>query len=183
MSAASCAHASMKRDLTKLAPHDDEGALRVIVESPRGSSSKLAYDPTSRLFAVSRELPLGVAYPFDWGFIPGTLGADGDPLDVMALHQARTYPGVLLPCRILGMVEVVQREGRGKPQVNNRIIATPHWHRPLAKLMEARDLPLPARHQIEQFFIVAAAMTDKRLALKGWATRLATERFIAANLA
>ncbi len=173
----------MARDIAKLAPFDDEGALRVIVESPRGSSLKLAYEPKLRLFSVSRELPLGLAYPFDWGFIPGTLGEDGDPLDAMALHNAASFPGVLLPCRILGMVEVEQREGRGRPQVNNRIIATPHWHRPLARLTEARDLPAPARRDIEQFFVATAAMTGKRLTLKGWASRRATERFIAANLA
>ena len=131
---------------------------------------------------MSRELPLGVRYPFDWGFIPGTLGEDGDPLDAMALHHATSYPGVLLPCRILGMVEVVQRGGRGKPQVNNRIIATPHWHRPLTRLTEARDLPAPARREIEQFFVAAAALMGKELKFKGWATRRATERFIAASL-
>jgi inorganic pyrophosphatase len=172
----------MTRDLTKLAPYDDEGALRVVVESPRGSSLKLEYDPAVRMFSISRELPLGIAYPFDWGFIPGTLGEDGDPLDAMALHHATSFPGVLLPCRILGMVEVVQREGRGRPQVNNRIITTPHWHRPLAKLTEARDLPLPARREIEQFFVAAAAMTGKRLTLKGWASRRTTEKFVEANL-
>ena len=173
----------MTRDLTKLAPYDDEGSLRVVVESPRGSSLKLAYEPKLRMFSISRQLPLGVVYPFDWGFIPGTQGEDGDPLDAMALHHGTSFPGVLLPCRILGMVEVVQREGRGKPQVNNRIITTPNWHRPLAKLAEARDLPRPARREIEQFFVAAAAMTGKRLTLKGWATPRAARQFVEANLA
>ena len=73
----------MAHDLTKLETYDDQGSLRVVVESPRGSSLKLDFDPKLRLFTISRELPLGVAYPFDWGFIPGTRGDDGDPLDAM----------------------------------------------------------------------------------------------------
>ena len=169
-------------DLTKLAPFDDDGALRVIVESPRGSSLKLKYEPDLRMFSVARDLPLGVVYPFDWGFVPGTCGEDGDPLDAMAIHRTPTFPGVVLPCRILGMVEVVQREGQRPSMVNNRIIATPAWHASLKKLTEARDLPAHARNEIEQFFVTAAAMTGKRLQIKGWATRRRTEKFVQRNL-
>jgi len=173
----------MSGDLTRLLPFDDDGALRVIVESPRGSAVKLAYDPSLRTFSVSRALPLGVVYPFDWGFIPGTLGDDGDPVDAMALHPASSYPGVVLPCRILGMVEVVQREGKSRPKVNNRVIATPSWHSPLDKIGEARDLPRRAKAEIEQFFLTVATMTGKRLTIKGWATRRDTARFLQRKLA
>jgi len=173
----------MSGDLTRLLPFDDDGALRVIVESPRGSAVKLAYDRSLRTFSVSRALPLGVVYPFDWGFIPGTLGDDGDPVDAMALHPASSYPGVVLPCRILGMVEVVQREGKSRPQVNNRVIATPIWHSPLDQIGEARDLPGRARAEIEQFFLTVATMTGKRLTIKGWATRRDTAKFLQRKLA
>lgn len=173
----------MSADLTKLPAYDDDGTLRVIVESPRRSSLKLKYEPALRVFTISRELPLGVTYPFDWGFIPGTLGEDGDPIDAMAIHETPTYPGVVLPCRILGMVEVVQREERGAPKVNNRVIATPGWHAPLEKIAEARELPAKARAEIEQFFITAAALTGKRLEITGWATRRRTEKFLQQHLA
>src|SRR5437773_2507037 len=111
----------MARDLTKLETYDEDGSLRVVVESPRGSALKLDFDPKLRLFTIARELPLGVAYPFDWGFIPGTRGDDSDPLDAMVLHHQPSYPGVVLPCRILGMVEIEQRAGNSKPEVNNQI--------------------------------------------------------------
>jgi inorganic pyrophosphatase len=141
------------RNLTKLTPYDDDGALRVVVEAPRGSSLKLEYDPDSDLFTVSRSLPLGMAYPFDWGFVPDTTAADGDPVDALAIHPASTFPGVVLPCRLLGMVEIEQTDPKGKPQVNNRVIATPAWHEALKELAEARDLPKDVRHQLEQFFV------------------------------
>jgi inorganic pyrophosphatase len=120
-----------------------------------------------------------VTYSFDWGFVPGTLGDDGDPLDALVLHHSSTYPGLLLPCPILGMVEIVQREGKGRPEVNNRIIATPRWHTALDDLEEAGDLPKTARKQLEQFFLTTATLTGKRLEIKGWATRRDTEKFIA----
>lgn len=168
--------------LDRLGSYGEDGSLRVIVESPRGSSIKFEYDPVNRVFTVSRELPLGVVYPFDWGFVPGTKGDDRDPLDAMALHHSPTYPGVLLPCRILGMVEIVQREGKQRPEVNNRIIATPLWHAPLKALEEARDLPKEARRQIEQFFLTTATLTGKRLTIKGWASKRDTRKFLERNL-
>jgi inorganic pyrophosphatase len=171
----------MTRDLTKLEPYDDDGALRVIVEAPRSSSLKIDFDPKLRLFTISRELPLGVAYPFDWGFIPGTRGDDGDPLDAMVLHHQASYPGVVLPCRILGMVEIEQREGKSKPEINNRIIATPNWHQALSTLEEARDLPSSVRKQIEQFFVSSVAFTGNKLTVKGWGSSRKTKEFIDKN--
>jgi inorganic pyrophosphatase len=173
----------MSTDYTKLPAFDDEGSLRVIVESPRRCALKLKYEPALRLFTVSRELPLGVVYPFDWGFIPGTRGDDGDPIDVMAIHETATFPGVLLPCRVLGMVEVAERKGKGPVEVNNRVIATPLWYAPLEEVAEARDLSRDARDDIERFFVIAAALTGKRLEIKGWATRNRTEKFLHAHLA
>ncbi len=168
----------MPSDLTKLEPYDDEGSLRVVVESPRGSSLKLDFDPKLRLFTISRELPLGIAYPFDWGFIPGTRGDDGDPLDAMVLHHQPSYPGVVLPCRVLGMVKIEQREGKGKPEVNNRVIATPSWHEALSTLEEARDLPKSVHQQIEQFFVSSVAFTGKQITVEGWGSTRETKAFI-----
>jgi inorganic pyrophosphatase len=166
-------------NLARLAAFDDDNALRVVVESPRGSTLKLEYDPDQRLFTVSRSLPLGLAYPFDWGFVPGTVASDGDPVDALAIHQASSYPGVVLPCRILGMVELDEQTGSGKKrEVNNRIIATPAWHESLKALTEARDLPASIRDELEHFFVAATAFTGKKIRIRGWASCRATQRFI-----
>src|SRR5438105_4655569 len=103
-------------DLTKLEPFGEDGEVRMVVETPRGSAVKLVYDPKSRTFTVARALSLGITYPFDWGFVPGTLGEDGDPIDALAIHDSPTYPGVILPCRVLGLVEVTQKAQKGREE-------------------------------------------------------------------
>jgi hypothetical protein len=82
------------------------------------------------------------------------------------------------------MVEVEQRErkGRAKAETNNRIIATPAWHEPLRRFADARDLPGGARSEIEQFFVTAAAMTGKRVRIRGWSSRRDALRFVGRNL-
>lgn len=65
--------------ISALAPYDHDGHLRAVIEAPRGSANKLRYDPDLGVFVLHNVLPLGMSFPFDFGFVPGTLGADGDP--------------------------------------------------------------------------------------------------------
>src|SRR6187397_2754701 len=77
--------------------------FRVVVESPRGSNAKLKFDPELEAMSLSRPLTYGLTYPFDWGFVPGTRASDGDPLDAMLMWDTATFPGVVIPCRALGI--------------------------------------------------------------------------------
>jgi inorganic pyrophosphatase len=67
---------------------------------------------------------VGLTYPYDWGFIPSTEAEDGDPLDVLVIHDAQTYPGVVLRCRPVGILELEQ-QSKGKKERNDRIFAVP----------------------------------------------------------
>jgi inorganic pyrophosphatase len=69
------------------------------VETPRGSRAKFAYDPKLETFILSKSLITGLTYPHDWGFVPSTIADDGDPLDIMVIHDAATFPGIVLTCR------------------------------------------------------------------------------------
>ncbi|UVK57702.1 inorganic diphosphatase (plasmid) [Mesorhizobium sp. AR02] len=113
------------RDFLKL-PTTTGGLIRVVVETPRGAEAKLAYDPASRVFSYVRPLPVGMSYPYDWGFIPSTLGEDGDPLDGLVIHQAATAPGVVIKCQLLGALRVKQKDQDGQALRNDRFIFCPH---------------------------------------------------------
>ena len=154
--------------LGRLPAHSENGALNVVVECPRGSAVKLKYDDKLEALTIARALPLGLTYPFDWGFIPSTLAADGDPLDALVIHDTATYPGVVLPCRAIGVVEVVQQGRGGKRIRNDRIIARPLWHDRMGEFERVQQIPARLRQEIEQFFLSATFFTGKNPRIRGW---------------
>src|SRR3954468_15744657 len=109
--------------LDRLAPVDDKGDLRAVLETPQGSRHKLKYEPEMHAFKMSNTLPAGMFMPFDFGFFPGTKASDGDPLDVLVLMDAPAYPGVVVGVRLLGVIEAEQSDEGGKPYRNDRLIA------------------------------------------------------------
>ena len=158
---------SVAHDLTRLDPFDEDDVLRMVVETPRGAGVKLTYDPDLGTFTVTRALALGITYPFDWGFIPGTIAEDGDPLDALAVHDSATYPGVVLPCRPLGVVDVTQKGEKGRED-NPRLILMPTWHDRLGEFEKASGLPGRLKQEIEQFFVSATFFTGKNVRVEGW---------------
>ena len=164
-------------DLSRLEPYGEEGILRMVVETPRGASIKLAYAPGLGRFVAKRSLALGITYPFDWGFIPGTLAADGDPLDALAVHDGGTYPGVILPCRPLGVVDVTQKGKHGRED-NPRLVVIPTWHDRLREFEKASGLPQRLKEEIEQFFLSATFFTGKDARIEGWRGPRAASKLI-----
>jgi inorganic pyrophosphatase len=152
--------------LIDLPTRDDDGILRAVIETPRGSIAKIKYEPSLATFVLSRPLVLGVAYPYDWGFFPSTRAPDGDPLDVMVVHDATTYPGVVIACRPIGLVKVTQKkkEGKGRER-NDRIIAVPDCERRFANGQKLNDR---IKEELEQFFASVVLMEKKKLRIEGW---------------
>src|SRR5579863_660959 len=111
-------------DLTTLAHQLDakKGTCRAIIETPKGSRNKFDYDPESNLFMLGGLLPEGMMFPFDFGFIPSSLGGDGDPLDIIVLMDAPAHPGCIIEVRLIGIIEAEQTEKKGKTEVNNRLL-------------------------------------------------------------
>ncbi len=142
--------------------------FRVVVETPRGASAKLAYEPKTGVFQYSRPLPVGNTYPYDWGFVPSTLGDDGDPLDGMVIHQAATAPGVVIQCDLLGALRVKQKDPDGNVIRNDRYIFCPRKEDAVDKPLAADHVPQDLRQEIEQFFLSSVLGTGKTLKLKGW---------------
>src|SRR5262245_45986461 len=146
-----------------------DGRLHVIVESPAGATAKLKWDPELGLFVLSRPLPLGLYYPHDWGFVPGTRAADGDPLDALVLAEGTSYPGLLLPSRPLGVVRLEQnrKSGQGRER-NDRVVAVAAAGARQAGTRRQEDLPARVREEIEQFFLNAVFFEHKDAAILGW---------------
>ena len=152
-------------NLLHLPCRNEDGDLRVVVESPRGSRVKLDYDPVEQTFELGRPLNLGIAYPYDWGFIPSTRAPDGDPLDAMVYHDYPTYPGVVIAVKAIGVVRVVQKDPGEKRERNDRIIAVPvdekRWD-------DATQLQKRIRRELEDFFVIVTSMTGKKVRVEGW---------------
>ncbi len=111
-------------DILTLPPRLDRNDMtcRAVIETPKGSRSKFDYEPQSGLFELSGLLPEGMSFPLDFGFIPSTKGEDGDPLDVLVLHDQAIPVGVLLTIRLIGVIEGEQTE-RGVTVRNDRVLA------------------------------------------------------------
>jgi inorganic pyrophosphatase len=154
--------------LHKLPTWSDDGKLVCVVESPRGARAKFKYDPALKVFTLQRALILGIAYPYDWGFVPSTLGDDGDPLDGLVIHQAAAAPGVVIKCDLLGALRVKQRDPDGSKVRNDRYIFCPHKEDAPDEPVVSADVPEDLRREIEQFFLSSALGTGKKIKLKGW---------------
>jgi inorganic pyrophosphatase len=154
-------------NLLKIPTWADEGLVYAVVETPRGSTCKLDFDPDLRAFTLAKPLMAGLTYPYDWGFIPSTKAEDGDPLDVLVIHDAQTYPGVILRCRPIGILELEQTS-KGRRERNDRVFAVPDRSPLETDLKDARHLPSRARKELEQFFLATNALEDKKLEFLGW---------------
>jgi inorganic pyrophosphatase len=106
-------------NFAKLPTWADKSCVHAVVETPRGSRAKLEFDPKLRVFTLSKPLLTGLTYPYDWGFIPSTKADDGDPADVLIIHDAATYPGLVLRCRPIGVLQIMQKENGKRSAMKN----------------------------------------------------------------
>jgi inorganic pyrophosphatase len=102
---------------------ENKTGIHVVIETPRGSRNKYDYDKENDFFQLKKVLPAGTSFPLDFGFIPHTKGEDGDPLDVLVLMDCPSHMGCVVECRVIGVLEIQQKEKHEKPIRNDRIIA------------------------------------------------------------
>jgi inorganic pyrophosphatase len=138
----------------KLTPFDEEsGDLNVVIETPKGRRNKFDYDPELGVFKLGGVMPAGAVFPFDFGFVPQTLGEDGDPLDVLVIMDEPAFTGCLLSARLIGVIEAEQTERDGKTVRNDRLLAvasTSHEYNEVEALSQLSDKML---NEIEHFFV------------------------------
>jgi inorganic pyrophosphatase len=155
-------------DLTSLPLQLDAKAAqcRAIIETPKGSRNKFDYDPDSNLFMLGGLLPEGMMFPFDFGFIPSTLGEDGDPLDVMVLMDAPAHVGCLIDIRIIGVISAEQTE-HGKTKSNDRLLGVTIHSYDHEDLHSIRDVSSTLLDQVEEFFVSYNKQRGKKFKISG----------------
>ena len=146
----------------RLAPRDaeDDDIIQVIVETPKRSRNKYAFDPDQKVFELVKVLPAGMAFPYDFGFIPSTLAEDGDPTDVLVLMDEPAFPGCLLKCRTVGVIEGEQGKGN-KTERNDRIVAVEQMNHSYSHVKHVDDLGKEFVKELEQFFVHFHELTGK----------------------
>ena len=146
--------------LSPFVPHDHD-AIHVIIETPKGSRNKYAFDADLKVFSVKRVLPAGMTFPYEFGFIPSTRAEDGDPTDVLVLMDEPAYPGVLVNCRVIGIIE--GQQGKKKNGVrNDRVVAVEQGNHSYAHIRHIDELGKKFVNELEEFFVNYHALEGKK---------------------
>lgn len=143
----------MTSPISQLSTFGEQDAVRVVIETPAGSRLKFKFEPKPGVFTMHKALAQGFSYPFPFGFIPGTKGADGDPLDVLLITTLEPPVGTVADTAIIGALLVEQAEGDQRPIRNDRFLAVPnlqHEDRPITSIA---DMPASELDDLEHFFV------------------------------
>ncbi len=139
---------------------------RAIIETPRGKRNKFDYDPALDLFVLGGLLPAGMVFPFDFGFVPGTVGGDGDPLDILVLMDAPAHVGCLLDVRIIGVINAQQSQD-GEKETNDRLIGVAVHSYDHEQMESIDDLNKSFLSQLEEFFVSYNKQRGKKFRIVG----------------
>ncbi len=100
----------MKSPLNQLKSRSNRDLVNIIIDTPKGSRDKFKYDEEIGIIRLSRILPVGFSFPYDFGSIPRTLAEDGDALDVLVISDTPTFPGCLITGKLIGTINGEQTE-------------------------------------------------------------------------
>lgn len=150
----------------------------VTIEIPRGTKNKYEMDHETGRVRLDRTLFTSTQYPDDYGYIEGTLGQDGDPLDALVLVPEPTFPGCLIECRAIGMFRMTDEMGG-----DDKVLCIPVADHRRNHLQDLDDLPMYARLEIEHFFSVYKDLEPGK-SVEGavWVGREAAEQEIRASV-
>jgi inorganic pyrophosphatase len=159
----------------------DGELCNVVIETPKGSRNKFDYDPELGLFRLGGVLPLGAVFPFDFGFVPSTIGGDGDPLDVLVLMDEPAFTGCLVTVRLSGAIEAEQTE-RGETTRNDRLIAVAATSRNHRDVCSLDDVSANRIDEVEHFFVSYNVSKGKQFTPLGRSGPERARQIVAAGL-
>ncbi len=131
---------------------EDKSSIQVVVETPKGCRNKYKFEPKLRSFTLSRVLPDGMVFPYDFGFVPSTMAEDGDPIDVLLLMDAPAFPGCVVDSRLIGVIEGEQIED-GETKRNDRLLAIANQNHAHSNIKNISDVNPKALKELGEFFV------------------------------
>ena len=144
-----------------------EDPLICIVEIPKGSRNKYEYDPDLGGIKLDRFVSASVVYPTDYGYVPDTLAPDGDPLDVLVCVSEPTFPGCIVPSKVIGLFKMADEKGP-----DDHVICVPCNDPGWNSLEDIDDLPAQLKAEIGHYFDVYKDLVpDRHSEVKGWDDR------------
>lgn len=123
--------------------------LHCMVEVPMGSRNKYEWDDELQAIKLDRFLFSSVVYPTDYGFIPQTLAADGNPLDVMVCVSMPTFPGCVIPVKAIALLRMSDDRGE-----DDKVLCVPQDDPTWSEMDRLEDLPSQLRDEIAHFFSI-----------------------------
>ena len=137
---------------SRLPAFDEHGTLLVVIDTPKGSRNKFAFDDELGVFMLGGVLPAGAVFPFDFGYVPRTRAGDGDPVDVLVLMDEPAFVGCVVPARLIWVIEAEQTEA-GETTRNDRLLAVAKSSRNHRDVRTVNDLHGNLVDEIEHFFV------------------------------
>jgi inorganic pyrophosphatase len=150
-------------DLARIPAQPKPGIINVLIEIPAGSKNKYEFDKDLNAFALDRVLYSSVQYPCDYGFIPNTLGDDGDPLDGLVIMDQPTFPGCVIAARPIGMLEMIDGGDR-----DEKILCVPDKDPRYANVKSIKDIAPHRLDEIVEFFKTYKNLEKKVTEILGW---------------
>lgn len=125
--------------------------IDIIIETPKGHNEKFNFDPKAGGFKLRKMLPAGMVFPCDFGFIPGTIGEDGDPLDALVFSEIISFPGCIMECRLLGAF-ICELQQKRRSVRNDRYLFVPVQSRQFSRIKTINELGRRMIDELKSFF-------------------------------
>ena len=147
----------------------------VTIEIPKGHRNKYEVDHATGRMRLDRMLFTSTRYPADYGFIEGTMGEDGDPLDALVLVGEPTFPGCRIRVRVVGLFHMTDEKGP-----DEKVICVPLKDPAWMRVSDVHDIPPEFRDEIEHFFQVYKDLEEGKTETRGFGNRAEAELVIEA---
>src|SRR5919106_6665319 len=148
--------------------------FEVTIEIPKGHRNKYEVDHLTGRIRLDRTLFTATQYPADYGFVEGTLGEDGDPLDALVLVGDPTFPGCRIRARVVGVFHMTDEKGP-----DEKILCVPLKDPAWMRISDVHDIPAELRNEIEHFFTVYKDLEDAKVDVRGYGNRADAELVLA----